>query len=99
MEGAGILDGDIAIARQQECAAQGDIVVATVEGKTTLKRFKETSAGVTLLAENPGYQSIPIRTEDACIQGVVVGLLRSYSRTGATYSVDRESNRGSEVEA
>lgn len=84
MAGAGILDGDFAIARQQAVAGQGDVVVATVDGKTTLKRFTRNASGVTLAAENPRHRSIPVRTEDARVQGVVVGLLRAYRRAGAT---------------
>lgn len=83
MIGAGILDGDYAIARQQPVAADGDVVVATIEGETTLKRFKRTATGATLAAENPRNRSIPVRTENASVQGVVVGLLRAYRRGGA----------------
>lgn len=84
MVGAGILDGDYVIARHQLVAADGDVVVARIEGETTLKRFKRTAGGVTLVAENPRHRSIPVRSEDASVQGVVVGLLRAYRRPGAT---------------
>jgi repressor LexA len=97
MEGAGILDGDIAIARQQAVATPGDVVVATVDGKTTLKRFTRTAAGVTLAAENPHHRAIPVRIEDARVQGVVVGLLRAYRQASAAQWTEkrvRERPRG-----
>jgi repressor LexA len=86
MEGAGILEGDCVIVRQQETARDRDIVVAIIEGDTTLKRFKRHGNRIMLEAANPRYKTIEIKTSAAAIQGVVVGLLREY-RSRATRGV------------
>jgi repressor LexA len=78
MNGAGIFSEDIVIARRQESAANGQLVVALVEGEATVKRLRKKGKFVSLVPENPSYQPIRIRTESASITGVVVGLLRSY---------------------
>lgn len=78
MKDAGILEGDHVIVQRQETANDGEIVVAMVEGETTLKRLRKQGDGMTLEAENPRYRPIELREESASIQGVVVGLFRSY---------------------
>ena len=64
---AGILDGDTAIVRRQETARSGQIVAATVEGETTLKRYLAEGDTRLLVAENVGYPPI-----DISAKGVVV---------------------------
>lgn len=81
MRDAGILDGDQVIVRKQATASDGDIVVATLDGETTLKRLQMRGKRAMLIAENPRHQPIDIRTASALIQGVVVGLLRAYRRS------------------
>lgn len=78
MVDAGILDGDHVIVRQQETARNGEIIAATIDGETTLKRYVKRGRRVLLMAENPRYKAIEVRTEVAMIHGVVVGLLRGY---------------------
>ena len=78
MEGAGILEGDHVIIRQQEIADNGDIVAATLGGETTLKRLVKDGDRTFLVAENPRYAPIEVTTDSAVIHGGVVGLLRSY---------------------
>ncbi len=76
MTGAGIMDGDVAIFRQQPTAENGDIVVATVDEAVTLKRFYRETNRVKLKAENPEYP--PIYTQDVRILGKLAHLMRSY---------------------
>jgi len=78
MEDAGILKGDYVVVRQQATARDGEVVVAVIEGETTLKRFRRTRDKVVLEAANPEYKPIEIRSSSAGIQGVVVGLMREY---------------------
>ncbi|HLH78258.1 MAG TPA: transcriptional repressor LexA [Candidatus Binataceae bacterium] len=78
MRDAGILEGDHVIVRKTSTGNDGDIVVATFEGETTLKRLRLRRNRVSLVAENPVYPPIEVRSEDPVIQGVVVGLMRSY---------------------
>ena len=83
MRDAGILEGDHLVVRKGSAANDGDIVVATLEGETTVKRLRLGKKRVTLVAENPMYPPIEVHAEDAVVQGVVVGLMRSY-RESAT---------------
>jgi repressor LexA len=78
MRDAGILEGDQVIVRQQAVAADGDVVIATVEGETTIKRLRLRGRRAMLVADNSQYRSIEVRAEEAIIQGVVVGLMRGY---------------------
>lgn len=77
MIGAGILDGDYIIVRQQELAKRGQIVVALLEDEATCKTFEIQDGHVWLMPENPAYS--PIDGENARILGVVVALHREFS--------------------
>lgn len=76
MKDAGILDGDKAIARVQAVANDGDIVVVTVDGETTLKRLRRRRAQWWLVPENRAHRSIRLAEQSVFIQGVMVGLVR-----------------------
>ena len=91
MSGAGILEGDCVIVRQQETAEDGEIVVATLEGESTLKRLRRRGKRYALVAENPRYAPIEIGTEAAAILGVVVGLMRCL---GSPKSMRAPAKRG-----
>ncbi len=75
MIGAGILDGDMVLVRQQPAAENGEIVVALLEDEATVKRFYREKDHVKLQAENPGYS--PILSSDVRILGKVTGLIRT----------------------
>lgn len=77
MEAAGILDGDYVVVMQTSDPREGDIAAVTVDGETTLKRLARSGRTWTLVAENPRYKPIEIRTEDVTVHGVVTGLIRS----------------------
>lgn len=75
MEGAGILDGDLVVVRQQTTADHGDIVAALVgDEEATVKRLSRQRGKVTLLPENPRYE--PIVEDRVQILGKVVAVLR-----------------------
>jgi len=76
MRNAGIMDGDLAVFRQQPVAENGDIVVAMVEEAVTLKRFYREKNRVRLQAENPAYP--PIFTQHVRVLGKLAHLIRSY---------------------
>ncbi|HLG20403.1 MAG TPA: transcriptional repressor LexA [Bdellovibrionota bacterium] len=78
MIGAGIHDGDVVIARQQNEAENGDIVVVLVDGSATVKRFEKRGTKLLLLPENPAFKPIPIQSESSIIQGKVVAIQRYY---------------------
>lgn len=72
---AGIHDGDLLVVRQQQTAADGDIVVALIEDEATVKRFFKEGGRVRLQPENPAME--PIYTSDVVILGKAIGLFRS----------------------
>jgi len=78
MNGAGILDGDRVIVKQQATAENGDIVCAMINGEATLKRFFKKGSVVTLKAENENYDPITISGGDFRIVGRIVGLMRKF---------------------
>jgi len=78
MIGAGILDGDRVIVKQQGTAENGEIVCAVIDGEATLKRFFKKDGVITLRAENEKYPPIKVSEGEFRIAGRVVGLLRKF---------------------
>ena len=80
MKDAGILDGDIVLARQQENAERGDIVVALLGEEATVKRYYPEGACIRLLPENEAFEPIIVSrgAENFGIAGKVVGLMRRF---------------------
>jgi repressor LexA len=78
MIGAGILDGDRVIVKQQGTAENGEIVCALIEGEATLKRFYKKDGAVTLKAENEKYAPITVSQGEFRVLGKVVGLMRKF---------------------
>jgi repressor LexA len=74
MTGAGINDGDLIIVRRQQLAENGDIVVAVLNGETTVKQLRLEDRRIELVPENPGLAPVKVRPEDDLrILGIVVG--------------------------
>lgn len=74
MTGAGISDGDLIIVRRQQLAENGDIVVAVLNGETTVKRLKLEDRRIELVPEHPGLTPVKVRPEDDLrILGKIVG--------------------------
>lgn len=70
-----IMDGDIVLVHQQECAEDGDIVIALIEGEATCKVLKKNAYGVTLVPFNAAYAPFIYtgqQAEDLRILGKVV---------------------------
>lgn len=76
MQGVGIADGDIVVARRQETAADGDIVVALLGEEATVKTFFKEAQGVRLQPENPDYS--PIFAQDVRIMGKVAMAIKRF---------------------
>jgi SOS-response transcriptional repressor, LexA len=77
MVGAGIMDGDYILVRQQNTAENGDIVVALIGDEATVKRFYREKGHIRLQPENPSYEPIIVK-EDMTVLGKVIGLFRKY---------------------
>ena len=80
MRNAGILDGDVVLARQQGNAERGDIVVALIGEEATVKRYSPDCDGIRLLPENDAFEPIFVspETDGFSIAGKVVGLMRRF---------------------
>lgn len=77
-----IAEGDVLVVRQTPRAVAGDLVIALVEGEeTTVKRFFPERQHVRLQPSNRQMRPIRVRKESVEIQGIVVGLLRTYPRS------------------
>jgi len=77
MVNAGILDGDYVIVKQQNTAANGDIVVALIEDEATVKTFYREKDHVRLQPENDSYEPI-IVTDNLAVLGKVIALFRKF---------------------
>jgi len=81
MRDAGILDGDLLAVKKTSSARNGQIVVARLGEEVTVKRFRRTGSQIELLSENPDFKPIVVDAgrEDFVLEGLAVGLLRSWS--------------------
>ena len=80
MRDAGILDGDYVLARQQESAQAGEIVVAVIGEEATVKRYFRDGTNVRLMPENDAYEPIVVsrKSDSFRIAGKIVGLMRRF---------------------
>ena len=60
MINARIFPNDILIVHKQSYAENGDIIVASINGESTVKRYKIFGESVFLMPENSAYEPIPI---------------------------------------
>lgn len=81
----GIFDGDIILVQKQATASNGEIVVASVENESTVKRFymqnnpeRTSEKVVELRPANSSMKSMWYPPQLVKIQGVVVGLIRKF---------------------
>jgi repressor LexA len=74
---AGILDGDFVVARQQQTADNGDIVVAGIPGdEATVKTFKKSGNKITLVPANPTMEPMVFTSDEVNVFGKVVTVMR-----------------------
>jgi len=81
MNGAGILDGDIAVLDADREAVDGSIAAVVLDDEATLKRLYRSNGGLKLIAENPAYfvRDIPrAQVSSVRVAGVFVGLIRTH---------------------
>lgn len=76
MTGAGFNDGDMVLVDKNSNVRSGDIIVAIINGESTVKRFIDSNEGIYLKPENPHYEPINVDdSSDFMILGKVVGHL------------------------
>lgn len=72
-----IRDGDYVVVERREDPRNGETVVALLEdGEATLKKFYKEGGRICLQPANPAFK--PIYVENVKVQGVVIGVLRTY---------------------
>ena len=77
MQGAGIANGDLVVARRQSGAENGDIVIALIGAdEATVKRFFHEGDAIRLQPENPKFE--PLITRDAQIVGKVALAIKRF---------------------
>jgi len=76
-----LCDGDYVVIERRENARNGEQVVALLDtGEATLKRFYREGGGkIRLQPANKGMEPRVIDADRCRIQGVVIGVLRSYN--------------------
>lgn len=76
MTGAGISDGDELVVDRSLTPADGNVVVAIIDGELTIKRLRLGHHQVRLAAENPDYPGIVVpELAELTIWGVVTRCL------------------------
>ena len=78
MEGRGIYEGDWVVADADAIPRLSDVVVALIDGESTLKTLTKQKGHFFLKAENPIYPDL-IPIEELLIQGVAKSILRRMS--------------------
>ena len=75
MVDAAILDGDYIIVAKQSLCSNGEIVVALIDDKATVKTFYKENGHFKLQPENPNMA--PIIVDEVSILGKVIGVFRT----------------------
>ena len=75
-----IREGDYVVCEKTDQARNGQTVVALLDsGEATLKKlFKERDGRIRLQPANEAYEPIWVEPHEVTIQGVLIGLLRTY---------------------
>ena len=75
-----LCDGDFVVIERRETAKSGEQVVALLDtGEATLKRYYREGGKIRLQPANASMQPRIVDADRVKIQGVVIGLLRSYN--------------------
>lgn len=77
MINAGIRPGDTALVERGRLASEGDIVIACVDGKWTMKYYHRQGKKVVLIPANPKFHNIYPR-EELRVEAVVTAIIRKY---------------------
>jgi repressor LexA len=74
-----LCDGDYVVIERRETARSGEQIVALLDnGEATLKRYYKEGGKIRLQPANSNHQPRIVDADKVRIQGVVIGVLRSY---------------------
>jgi repressor LexA len=71
-----IVDGDLAIIKQQAQVEQGEIAAVEVDGEVTLKKLYRTARGIELRPANKNYHALVVTSGEVRVLGKYCGLIR-----------------------
>ncbi len=74
----GIFDKDLILVQTQNFAKNGDLVVASVNGEATVKRFYAKAGEIELRPANANMNSMWYSSSSVEVKGIVVGLMRKF---------------------
>ena len=77
---AGIDDGDLVVVRQQRHASRGDIIVAYMDGETTLKGYYPEPEKNRIRLQPANETMRPIYVSSLEIQGVAVYVIKQIGK-------------------
>lgn len=77
MKDAGIVEGDLVLVERARGARVGDIVIADVDGQSTMKYLRKRGRSFYLQAANEAYNDI-YPEEALTVEAVVRGVIRKY---------------------
>lgn len=89
MVGDHIVPGDLLVVKRTATCKNGDIVVAMVDGETTVKRFFRSEGRLILRPSNAAYAPIVLEGSDirtCTIVGKVLGIVRRRAQHGRLFS-------------
>jgi repressor LexA len=88
MTGEQIVPGDLVVVAKTAACEPGSLVVALVDGETTLKRYVRKGSRVVLEPANPAYAAIAPAEGSigASVVGTVVGVIRRYPKPRGAFS-------------
>lgn len=79
MSGEGIRNGDLLVVDRSIRPADGDVIIAAVDGEFTVRRYRKDRGRVYLHAENPAYPDIHISPgKELDYFGKVVAFVHPY---------------------
>lgn len=70
-----IYEGDLVLAKRQNVADSGDMVVCINQGEAIIKKIKKEKNGVILVSLNPKYEPFFSSKEDFRIEGIVKSII------------------------
>ncbi len=81
MQGAGILNGDYVVVRQQPTVANGEIAAVLIENEATIKRFFKEENRIRLQPDNQAMEPIILEDPQAVtVLGKVIAVFRQLSQ-------------------
>jgi len=76
MIGAGIHDGDLLVVDRSAEVTNGKVVIASINGELTVKRYLDRGGQVSLTPENPAYNALLLNEgDDVRMWGVVTNVI------------------------